>query len=162
MRMSGKLIDVREYPEFALGHIAGALLVPLSHLAVAAAGWDRNQPLTMVCESGHRALQAMLQLQHQGFSKVEILEGGMAGWRAAGKAIESAARRPWAMERQVRVVAGALVVIFVSLGVLVSPWFLLGAGFVGAGLVFAGVSNTCMMGDVLGRMPWNRQPMGAK
>ena len=152
----GKMIDVREYPEFASGHITGATLVPLGKLSEASASWSKGESLMMVCKSGKRAEQGRQLLADKGFTSVAVLDGGMDAWRAAKKPVVVAERRPWSMERQVRTVAGSLVVVTLSLGYFVSPWFLLGTGFVGGGLVFAGVSDTCMMGSMLAKLPWNR------
>ena len=154
--MNSSVIDVREYPEFAGGHIEGSRLVPLGSLGEASSAWDRAEPLTLVCKSGRRAEQARQQLAAKGFTALTVLEGGIDAWKAAGKPLSSVERRPWAMERQVRVTAGSLVLLTTGLGYFVSPWFLIGTAFVGTGLVFAGVSDTCMMGSLLGHAPWNR------
>ena len=150
------LVDVREYPEFAAGFIRGAQLVPLSQVAVRASAWPKDAPLVMICKSGRRATLAAEKLDTMGFSNVSVLNGGVDAWREQGLTLQTAARRPWALERQVRVTAGTLVVIFSVLALVVSLKFLAGAAFVGAGLIFAGVSNTCIMGSLLGKMPWNR------
>ena len=155
--MTSTYIDVREFPEYAAGHIADSTLVPLGSLPAASATWDRTAPLVLVCRSGRRAEQARQTLAAVGFQHLSVLEGGIDAWRAADKPLTRNERRPWAMERQVRIVAGSLVVGFIALALLVSTKFLIGAALVGAGLVFAGVSDTCMMASVLGRIPWNRQ-----
>lgn len=152
----GKMIDVREYPEFASGHIAGATLVPLGRLSEASGSWDKGESLMMVCKSGKRAEQGRQLLTGKGFTSVAVLDGGMDAWRGAKKPVVIHDRRPWSMERQVRTAAGSLIVVTLSLAYFISPWFLLGTGFVGAGLVFAGVSDTCMMGSMLAKLPWNR------
>lgn len=154
--MTETLIDVREYPEFANGHIRGATCVPLGTLGQACELWQTSQPLTLVCKSGRRAEQARQLLEAKGFEALSVLPGGMDAWIADAKPIEKSARRPWAMERQVRLVAGALVVGTLALGVGKSGYFLIGTALVGAGLVFSGVSNTCTMALVLARLPWNR------
>lgn len=154
--MNGTLIDVREYPEFAAGHVEGAKLVPLGVLGVTSEAWDRKAPLTLICKSGRRAEQARQQLLAKGFSSLEVLAGGVDAWRAAGRSLIVEQRRPWSIERQVRTVAGSLVVVTLTLGYFVSRYFLLGTAFVGCGLVFAGVNDTCVMGSMLARMPWNR------
>ncbi len=156
--MQGKLIDVRENAEFASGHIPGATLVPLGTLRDVAGSWDPQEPLTLVCEAGRRAQQGREMLVAAGFISVDVLPGGMVAWRAANQSASATAMRPWAMERQVRVVAGMLILITLTLGFLLSRYFLLGTAFVGAGLVFAGVSDICMMGSLLERMPWNSPP----
>jgi rhodanese-related sulfurtransferase len=150
-----RLIDVREYPEFAQGHIAGSELVPLGTLNKASEGWNRSEPLTLICQSGQRAERARQTLAAKGFTRLHVLDGGVQAWAAAGQPLTVAKNRPWSMERQVRVAAGALVLVFCALGLLGSEMFFIGAALIGAGLVFAGVSNTCMMASVLGRMPWN-------
>ena len=159
--MESRLIDVREYPDFAEGHIAGSELVPLGTLDKASEGWDRSEPITLICRSGRRAEQARQTLAGKGFESLNVLEGGVQAWANGGNPLTAAAaNKPWSMERQVRLTAGSLVLAFLGLGVLTSKKFfvgagLVGAGLVGAGLVYAGVSDTCMMASVLGRMPWN-------
>lgn len=153
--MKTRLIDVREYPEFALGHVNGAELVPLGMLDKASEGWEHSEPLTLVCKSGRRAEQARQLLSGKGFTSLTVLEGGVEAWTNSGKHLTVALNKPWSMERQVRVTAGSLVLTFCGLGLLMSQKFFIGAALVGAGLVFAGVSDTCMMASVLSRMPWN-------
>jgi rhodanese-related sulfurtransferase len=150
------IVDVREYPEFASGHIEGARLAPLGKVERMAGTWPREESLVLVCKAGGRAEQARRRLVAMGFAKLTVLEGGMDRWRAEGRPVVRAARQPWAMERQVRTATGLLVLATLSLVFAVSKMWLIGTGLIGAGLVFAGVSNTCMMAHVLGRMPWNR------
>jgi hypothetical protein len=78
------------------------------------------------------------------------------GWRAVGMPLAIAERCPWSMERQVRIVAGSLVLLTMLLAYLISRFFLIGTALIGAGLLFAGVSDICMMASLLGRLPWNR------
>lgn len=153
--MEARLIDVREYPEFAEGHIEGSELVPLGTLDMASEGWDRAEPLTLICRSGRRAEEARHTLAAKGFQSLNVLQGGVQAWTNGGKPLTASANKPWSMERQVRVTAGSLVLAFFGLGLLTSKKLFIGAGLVGAGLVYAGVSDTCMMASVLGRMPWN-------
>jgi len=155
------IIDVREYPEYASGHIEGSQLVPLGQLSAQCKGWDRSAPLSIVCKSGVRAERARQQLAALGFTALSVVEGGVDRWKAEGKPLTVLAGQPWSMERQVRTTAGGLVLVTVALAYFVSPKFLIGTGFIGAGLVFAGASNTCMMASVLGRLPWNRPSSGA-
>jgi rhodanese-related sulfurtransferase len=150
------LIDVREYPEFAAGHISGSKLVPLGQLQEKSAQWDRSKPLTLVCKSGRRAEQARIQLASSGFTALHVLDGGIDAWRSAGKPLSAIQGRPWSLERQVRAAAGTLILITMTLGRFFSPYFFLGTAFIGAGLLFAGISDTCMMGLLLAKLPWNR------
>lgn len=155
------IIDVREYPEFASGHIEDSKLVPLGQLSAQCKDWDRSEPLTLVCKSGVRSERARQQLGAMAFTALTVVEGGIEQWKAEGKPLAVLASQPWSMERQVRTTAGGLVLITMALAYFVSPKFLIGTGLIGAGLVFAGVSNTCMMASVLGRLPWNRPSTGA-
>jgi len=150
------MIDVREFPEYAAGHIARAQLHPLSRLPKVASAWSRHSPVLLVCRSGKRAAMAAAQLEGLGFSDVAVLAGGMEAWQAAGLPVEQETRRPWSLERQVRVAAGSMIVASSLLALTVSSWFLGWTLFVGLGLVFAGVTDLCAMASVLGKMPWNR------
>ena len=149
-------IDVREHPEFAAGYIEGSTHVPLDTLDSASVSWDRQQPLLLICRSGQRAAQAQERLAALGFTALSVLPGGIQQWTAAGNPLLRLEHRPWSIERQVRTAAGSLILISMTLALLLSHYFLLLTAGIGAGLVFAGVSDTCMMGSVLARMPWNR------
>jgi rhodanese-related sulfurtransferase len=150
------LIDVREYPEFAAGAIAKSQLVPLSTLKRAAENWDRDAQYIFVCKVGERSMTAARQMSAAGFANVANLVGGIDAWRATGLPLECLETKVWSLERQVRAIAGSLVVITAVLGLTVSRWFFAGTIFVGAGLTFSGISNICMMATVLGKMPWNK------
>ena len=156
--MTPTILDVREYPEFASGHIEGSLAIPLARLGTAAAAWDRAMPLTLVCKSGKRAHAARLQMMDMGFTSLQVLEGGIDNWRQSGKPLQSFTNQPWSLERQVRIAAGLLVLLTLALAHFVSPWFLFGTTFIGAGLTFAGISDICLMGTLLARLPWNKNP----
>jgi rhodanese-related sulfurtransferase len=151
------VVDVREYVEFAAGHIEGALLAPLGEVERKAEAWPRHKPVVLVCKAGARAERARQRLKAMGFAEVMVLAGGMDLWRAEGRPMATERRQPWSMERQVRVGAGSLVLITLALALTMSKLWLIGTGLVGAGLVFAGVSDICMMAAVLGRLPWNRR-----
>ena len=148
-------IDVREFAEFAGGAIEDSELVPLGTLEEVCGRWDKDTPLEMVCKSGGRARQAQERLLALGFSDVRVLEGGIDGWIANGKSVVRMERRPWSLERQVRVGAGSMVVISLLLAWTVSPLFLSVTALVGAGLVFAGATDICLMARLLSKLPWN-------
>ncbi|MBI3651391.1 MAG: rhodanese-like domain-containing protein [Acidobacteria bacterium] len=152
----GSLIDVREYPEFAAGRIPGALWVPLGQVSKTAKDWNRSQTLYVVCRSGRRSLQAQQQLLQMGFQNVINVQGGVTDWQAKGFAVEREANPPWALERQVRLVAGALVLLGVLLSLWVGAGFIWLSAFVGAGLIFAALTDSCAMAMMLSRLPWNR------
>jgi rhodanese-related sulfurtransferase len=150
------VLDVREYVEFATGHIEGARLAPLGEMERAAGSWPREQALVLVCKGGMRAERARQRLVAMGFADLSVLDGGMDRWQAEGRPVVTEIRQPWSMERQVRIAAGTLVLVTMALALTVSKLWLIGTTFVGSGLVFAGVSNICMMASVLGKLPWNR------
>ncbi len=152
---AGIVIDVREYPEFALGALPQAQLVPLSSLAEACLGWDPHERRILVCKSGKRSRQAAELLRERGFTNLAVLEGGTEAWIAAGLPVKRQAG-PWSMERQVRVIAGSLGLAGTLLGTMLNPWFFLLPGFIGAGLTFSGITDTCMMATLLAKLPWNR------
>ncbi len=152
------LIDVRTPAEFEAGHIAGSLNVPLDELRgrlgeLAAALDDHD--VVLVCRSGARAGQAQEALGATGLAVPAVLSGGILDWERTGGAV-ARGRQVWDLERQVRFTAGSLVLTGI-LGSLVAPRLKWLSGFVGGGLVFAAVSNTCAMGMALARMPWNRR-----
>lgn len=152
-------LDVRSPGEFESAHIDGAVNIPVDRLdphlrdIVAAGGGT----LLVVCQSGGRAEQAATKLARGGHSDLIMLEGGMNAWLAQGAPVERNQTQKWGLERQVRLVAGSIVFVAVMLS-LVLPWTKWVAGAVGFGLVFAAVSNTCMMGMLLSKLPYNRGP----
>jgi rhodanese-related sulfurtransferase len=149
------VLDVREFPEYAGGRVPGARLAPLGELGRRVEGMDRGLPVVCVCRSGKRSARAVGELAALGFWDVADLEGGMVAWEGAGLPVEKDARAPWALERQVRLVAGLLVIAGLGGSLLWPPAVGL-AWFVAAGLVFAAVTDFCGMGLLLAKMPWNR------
>jgi rhodanese-related sulfurtransferase len=152
------LIDVRTPAEYESAHAEGARSVPLDALDVRAVLADRpaGSPLYVICQAGGRAAKACERFAEAGFRDVFNVDGGTAAWERAGLPLVSGTRRTISIERQVRIGAGALVLLGVLLGLFVHGWFLGIPAFVGAGLVFAGITDWCGMGMMLARMPWNR------
>lgn len=153
-----QLIDVREQAEFAGGRVAQAKAFPLGELEKRTAELDRTKPIYLICRTGRRSLEAQKKLNTLGFSNVINVNGGFEAWKKEGLPFERDENAPWALERQVRLTAGLLVVVGVLASFLIHPNFIWLAGFVGAGLIFAAVTDTCAMGMILAKMPWNRQP----
>lgn len=150
------IVDVREYPEFVRGAIPEARLVPLGTLQRAAEQWDRANRYVMVCKSGKRSEQAASALEQIGFQNVAMLQGGTDAWISAGFAVRKGSSRVWSLERQVRAIAGTLVLVFTIAGITISQLFLGATLFIGAGLAVAAVFDVCLMAKILGKMPWNR------
>jgi rhodanese-related sulfurtransferase len=154
----GTLVDVRTPAEFREIHAQAAQLVSLDVLdrpAVEAARGTHPGPVYLLCASGIRATKAAEQLRRAGLEDVVVVEGGTNAWAAAGLPVVRG-RKTISIERQVRIGAGSLVVVGTALGWFVHPAFFILAAFVGAGLVFAGVSDLCGMAIVLAKAPWNR------
>lgn len=153
------LIDVRTPVEFREVHVDIAKNVPLDQLDPAALMHARNgsanEPLYVICRSGSRGQQACETFLKAGFSNVVNIEGGTTACVEAGLPVVRG-KKAISLERQVRIAAGSLVLLGALLGWLVHPALTGLSAFVGAGLVFAGLTDTCGMGLILARMPWNR------
>ena len=150
------VLDVRSPAEFETRHIAGSYNLPLDlvgeHAAQLAARLDRK--VVLVCQSGVRAGQARQRLAGTGMDNLHVLKAGVPGYAAAGGQVVDGRPR-WALERQVRLVAGGLVLA----GVLASRWTpkaALLAGGIGAGLTASALTDTCTMGRLLSALPYNR------
>ncbi|MBR0678155.1 DUF2892 domain-containing protein [Roseomonas alkaliterrae] len=151
------LVDVREPDEHARARIPGARNLPLSRLEEAELALHEGKPVLFHCRSGARTAGHAARLAAKaGACEAYVVEGGLDAWKRAGLPVAEDRRQPLELMRQVQIAAGSMVVAGVLLGVLASPWFLALAGFVGAGLVFAGVTGTCGLARVLRMMPWNR------
>jgi len=151
------IIDVRSGAEFESLRILGSYHVPLGMLSEHAAEFAAKlgTRVVLVCQSGNRAEQARKKLGAAGLSAASVLTGGVPAYEAAGGDVVTG-RRVWALERQVRMAAGSLVLAGVLGSKFVSPKLGLVAGGIGAGLTFSAATNSCAMGQVLSRMPWNR------
>ena len=150
-----RLIDVRTPGEFAAGHIEGAYNVPLDLLREHRAELrdHLDEHVVLICQSGNRAAEALAAV---GLPNLRLLAGGIAAWEAAGAPVRRARRR-WDLERQVRLTAGTLVLVAVLVGTVFPPvtWL---AALVGGGLTLAALTDTCLMGMLLAKLPYNRGP----
>ncbi|MCA9211040.1 MAG: rhodanese-like domain-containing protein [Planctomycetales bacterium] len=154
-----ELIDVRTPVEFREVHVEFARNVPLDRLDPQALQAERNgssdQPLYIICRSGNRGKQACEKFVAAGITNVVNVEGGTVACEAAGVPVKRG-KKAISLDRQVRIAAGSLVLVGAALGYFVHPYFIGLSAFVGAGLIFAGVTDTCGMGMMLARMPWNQ------
>jgi rhodanese-related sulfurtransferase len=155
-----ELIDVRTPAEYRAVHAEFSRSIPLGGLDpkeyMEGRGQGRKGLVYLICQSGRRSRLAAEQFLAAGYSGVVNVQGGMTAWEAAGLPVVRGEKSAFSLERQVRIAAGSLVVAGTALGVYANPAYLAIPAFVGAGLVFAGVTDTCGMGMVLSRMPWNR------
>lgn len=152
------LVDVRTPIEYREVHLEIARNVPLDQLdpsaLMQARGGSRDEPLYLICRSGSRGRQACEKFVAAGFTNVINVEGGTLACLQCLPVVRG--KKMVSLERQVRIAAGSLVLLGAVLGWLVHPAFIGLSAFVGAGLVFAGVTDTCGMGMMLARMPWNQ------
>lgn len=154
------LIDVREPAEHAGEHITGAQVLPLSTFDPARVPQTAGKKVVLYCQSGNRSAQAGRQLLAAGMPEVRHLRGGLQAWKDSGYDTVRQAHAPISLQRQVQIVAGSLILLGTLLGAFVSPWWLLLSGFVGAGLTFAGLTDTCGMAMLLARLPYNQRVSG--
>lgn len=153
------LIDVRTPVEYREAHVEFARNVPLDQLdpgaVMQARAGSPDEPLYLVCRTGGRGEKACAKFQQAGYANVVNVEGGTLACEQQGLPI-ARGKQAISLERQVRIAAGSLVLLGAVLSWLVHPAWIGLSAFVGAGLVFAGLTDTCGMGMLLARMPWNR------
>ncbi|MFM9059074.1 MAG: rhodanese-like domain-containing protein [Planctomycetaceae bacterium] len=161
------LVDVRTPAEYGEVHVEFARNIPLDRLdAKEIQSLADGGTVYFVCKSGGRSQKACEKLAAAGIANVVSVEGGTAACESAGIPVVRG-RKAVSLERQVRIAAGALVATGAALAAFGPDlvWQRIGmglAGFVGCGLMFAGITDTCGMAMVLARMPWNqaRGPAG--
>lgn len=146
------VVDVRSAAEFAIGHVPGAVNIPMEQVESRLADLPGSR-LVLVCEAGKRAEVVAGWLGDS--RELSLLEGGTKAWREAGYPVVGCAPCRWTIERQVRLIAGLIVLIGTLLSVFVNPRWVFLAMLIGAGLTFAGATNICGMGLLLAKMPWN-------
>lgn len=153
------LVDIREADEHARERIAAAHHLPLSKLDNANVEFHQDKPVIFHCRSGARTLANASRLESLtgGACEVFVVAGGLDAWRKARLPVVTDRRQPIEIQRQVQIIAGGLGFAGVLLGFFVSEWFLVLPGFIGAGLLFAGLSGFCGMARLLMQAPWNRR-----
>tara|TARA_R110002095_G_scaffold72727_8_gene61889 strand:+ start:10015 stop:10575 length:561 start_codon:yes stop_codon:yes gene_type:complete len=154
-----ELIDVRTPAEFREVHSQLAVNIPLDKLRAEHVQQGKNgngsDPVYVICQSGNRSAQACQKLIESGITNVVSVEGGTKAWDQLGLPVNRG-KKTISLERQVRIAAGFLVLTGAILGMFVNPWFSGLSAFVGAGLMFAGITDTCGMAMMLAKMPWNQ------
>ena len=157
---NARLIDVRTPAEYRSIHAAGAenhelILLTSDYIKQEFLADASDTPLLLICKSGQRAPIAADKYKDENIPNVFIVEGGTDLWDKSGLAVVRG-KSIMSLERQVRITAGTLVFIGTLLGGFINPYLLIIPGFVGAGLVFAGLTDSCAMGVLLSKMPWNK------
>jgi rhodanese-related sulfurtransferase len=154
------LIDVRMPTEYREVHADGAVNVPLDSLDPGAVVGMRNgrseEPLYVICKSGNRSSKAVQKFLDAGYENVVNVDGGTTAWVNAGLPVVRG-KKAISLERQVRIAAGSIALIGSLAAIVTGNVYFAGIpAFIGAGLTFAGVTDTCGMGMMLSKMPWNR------
>ena len=153
-----RLVDIRETDEYTQEFVPGSRLIPLSIIAKHPLkdADAPDKPIVFFCHSGNRTANASDLLERlAGDVQAYRLDGGISGWEKAGLPVEHISSTI-PLFRQIQIAAGSLVLIGVIGSAFWHPFFWLSA-FVGAGLVFAGISGFCGLGVLLSHMPWNRR-----
>lgn len=151
-----RIIDVRSATERATACVRHSLHLPLQDVEAAHPILaETGQPIALLCKGGTRARLAQERLAACGV-QAYMIEGGLDHWQREGLPVERLTASRWSLERQVRLMAGLLVLTGTAATALLNPHWLWLTGFVGAGLTFAGLTDLCLMGNLLARMPWNR------
>ena len=160
------LIDVRTPAEFAGVHVPGARSVPLDNLdcnaVLGGLPSGHNEPIYILCHSGTRAKKAAAKFASAGFENCVVVDGGTQAWADAGLPVERGEHTVLPLDRQVQVAIGSIVLVGVLLSQFVNHSWIWLSGFVGCGLIFAGLSGICMLRMVMARMPWNQVKMPTK
>ena len=151
------IVDVREPGEYAAMHIAGAKLIPVGTIENDKLPDLGNKKLIIHCHVGKRGGAACEKLL-LGNPNINVynLEGGIAAWEKAGFEVEKSGRTFLSIDRQVQITIGSGVLIGLILGYLIHPGFLFLSAFFGAGLLFAGITGSCGLAILMGKMPWNK------
>jgi rhodanese-related sulfurtransferase len=151
------ILDVRTPAEFEAAHIPGSYNVPLDQFPEHARdlGSVIGEPVVLVCRCGTRARQAAEALYEAELPRLHVLDGGLTAWEMRGLPV-TRGRQRWSLERQVRGLAGVLVLAGIAAGWLVWPPLALLAAGVGAGLAFSAITDTCGLALLLGKLPYNR------
>ncbi len=148
-------VDVRSAGEYSSGHIPGAVNIPMDQIEARLDDLLPGVPIVLVCQAGKRA-RMVAALIEPCRSDVTVLEGGTSAWSQAGLPLVASVKSRFSLERQVRLIAGLLILGAVFLSLTMRPYWLYLAAAVGAGLTFAGLTDICMMAGLLTRMPWNQ------
>ena len=149
------MLDVRTPAEFRSVHAIGAVNHPMESFNCDQMEYSRDQEIHVICQAGGRSMKISEKMEAGGFSNIVNIEGGTSAWQSSGLPVVTG-KKVMSLERQVRIAAGSLIVIGALVGQFVHPGGFGLSAFVGAGLVFAGVTDTCGMGMIIAKMPWNR------
>jgi glyoxylase-like metal-dependent hydrolase (beta-lactamase superfamily II)/rhodanese-related sulfurtransferase len=157
-----KILDVRSALEFSQVHIENSLNIPIDMISAKINELSQSgQKYLVLCHSGNRAAMAADMLIQSGIHPVKVMDGGLVRWQKAKLPVIKG-QGGMSLERQVRLIAGSLVLVGIMMAWLLNWAFIFISVFVGSGLVFAGLTDSCLMGVLLMKLPYNKKLYKAK
>jgi rhodanese-related sulfurtransferase len=154
---AAKLLDVRSAMEYNEIHIKDSINIPIDMLGGKLDELARSgKAYIVLCRSGNRSPMAADMLMQSGLPSVKVMDGGVTRWQKERLPVEKGPGGI-SLERQVRIIAGSLVLSGILLAIFVNRWFLGISIFVSSGLVFAGITDNCLMGALLMKLPYNKK-----
>ncbi|MFC1548712.1 MBL fold metallo-hydrolase [Candidatus Omnitrophota bacterium] len=157
-----KLLDVRSVLEYSDVHIDNSINIPIDGLSARLDEFGKTKKNYIVfCRTGNRSPMAADMLIQSGLQNVKVMEGGMTRWQKERLPVIKGVGGV-SLERQVRLIAGILVLTGTLLGLLANKWFFAIPVFVSSGLIFAGITDSCLMGMLLMKLPYNKKMYKAK
>ncbi len=150
------LVDVREPAEHSSECIDGACLIPLGEISFERLP-STKRPIVIHCKSGKRSADACAKLLAANPSlDISSLEGGIIAWSQAGYNVKKSGSYILPIDRQTQIAVGLIAFSGTILGAFINSVFYILPGFIGAGLMFAGLTGWCGMARLLAKMPWNK------
>ncbi|MDY3330765.1 MAG: rhodanese family protein [Pelistega sp.] len=159
LQAGAKLIDIRAIDEYRREYIPAAIHCTITDLQTHGLPTQAQscECLIFHCAGGIRTREALPTLQQLYPNKqIYLLENGIQGWKQAGLATTLNPKQPLPLMRQVQIAAGALALSGTLAGAFIHPNFYFIPGFVGTGLMVAGITGFCGMARLLAIMPWNK------
>ena len=156
------IIDIRSSMEYAAEHIPGSLNIPLEKISSTDFSPWKDKSILFHCKAGMRTERAKEILCQVGARSLHCLPGGIEQWKHCGLATEKNKNAPIDIIRQVHITAGSLILISLILSFWLSAYFFIFTAFIGAGLLFAGLTGFCGMARILMCLPWNKIHKGGK
>ena len=157
-----KLLDVRSALEYSDSHIKGSVNIPIDMLTSRLKELNESgNSYIVLCRTGNRSPMAADMLIQSGISSVKVMEGGVERWRKERLPIIKG-QGGVSLERQVRLIAGTMVLIGIILAWLIHWGFIFISVWVACGLIFAGITDSCLMGMLLMKLPYNKKMYKAK
>ncbi|MFA4933014.1 MAG: rhodanese-like domain-containing protein [Candidatus Omnitrophota bacterium] len=157
-----KFLDVRSVLEFNQAHIKDSINLPIDMLAAKVNELSQaKQAYIVLCRTGNRSPMAADMLIQSGIHPVKVMDGGMVRWQKERLPVVRG-EGGVSLERQVRVIAGSLVLSGILLSWFIHTWFIGISIFVCCGLIYAGLTDNCLMGMLLMNLPYNKKLYKAK